>query len=816
MTEEEQEKYIDEALKAVKAQAFHIHNTIERNNMRQCLRDTSQMLMELKTGLLTPKSYYNVYTVIFDEMQYVYNFFKEEARRGRRMFDLYDTVQQASNILPRLYLMITVGAVYIETDPKVSKEICYDLLGMVKGVQNPTRGLFTRYYLLKMVKDKLPDKGNEYVSETNTVKDTLQFILQNLEEMNRLWIRLSTGSIGNERLLREKERNELRILVGENIVRLSSMDGLDLDLYQLEILPKIVEILLESKDQLSQQYLMECIIHAFPDEYNIQCMKLILETMSKLTQGVDVISLYIALMDKLAKFVKELPKEESDALNAAEKIFNSLRESIDQLTETETSQVGGVTEPNKLIELQLAFMKFAIGSCPEKDKLDTINHILATSHSILNSYSKKLGQEGINLLRNLLTVPLESKLSLFDLKKYPELMIYLDFNSRTTLAIRIIESLSNKEKLDSTEKVNILLDFIRPLLEDSADTIEVDASQFEYEQNVVAKILFVIRTNDPIKLLEILIAIIPVFSKGGNRRIKYTLPTLVNAFVRLGYQVSEAYEYKNHLNDQNENNTGVHQEFINYLDMTAFESDSFYEQYLTKIHTHINEIINMLIQPYPELSFKLYLTAAVQANSIRVEAEKFIEVMRAYISGALSIYQENEIEPKTKFQLLIDFMGTLLQIRSLPLELMAPFITTLQQLSQGLVKRAEQCNAMLCCSTLYYHLLGNKEKANECLNKAKRFADFAMTNPDNLVLFVIIINKYLYFVEACKDDDCFIKTESVEDVIEIIRNHIQTIKTENTAQTNLSEIERYFESTMDVIKMRKNEKKHRFYEDLVL
>ena len=816
MTEEEQEKYIDEALKAVKAQAFHIHNTIERNNMRQCLRDTSQMLMELKTGQLTPKSYYNVYTVIFDEMQYVYNFFKEEARRGRRMFDLYDTVQQASNILPRLYLMITVGAVYIETDPKVSKEICYDLLGMVKGVQNPTRGLFTRYYLLKMVKDKLPDKGNEYVSETNTVKDTLQFILQNLEEMNRLWIRLSTGSIGNERLLREKERNELRILVGENIVRLSSMDGLDLDLYQMEILPKIVEILLESKDQLSQQYLMECIIHAFPDEYNIQCMKLILETMSKLTQGVDVISLYIALMDKLAKFVKELPKEESDALNAAEKIFNSLRESIDQLTETETSQVGGVTEPNKLIELQLAFMKFAIGSCPEKDKLDTINHILATSHSILNSYSKKLGQEGINLLRNLLTVPLESKLSLFDLKKYPELMIYLDFSSRTTLAIRIIESLSNKEKLDSTEKVNILLDFIRPLLEDSADTIEVDASQFEYEQNVVAKILFVISTNDPIKLLEILIAIIPVFSKGGNRRIKYTLPTLVNAFVRLGYQVSEAYEYKNHLNDQNENNTGVHQEFINYLDMTAFESDSFYEQYLTKIHTHINEIINMLIQPYPELSFKLYLTAAVQANSIRVEAEKFIEVMRAYISGALSIYQENEIEPKTKFQLLIDFMGTLLQIRSLPLELMAPFVTTLQQLSQGLVKRAEQCNAMLCCSTLYYHLLGNKEKANECLNKAKRFADFAMTNPDNLVLFVIIINKYLYFVEACKDDDCFIKTESVEDVIEIIRNHIQTIKTENTAQTNLSEIERYFESTMDVIKMRKNEKKHRFYEDLVL
>ena len=463
-------------------------------------------------------------------------------------------------------------------------------------------------------------------------------------------------------------------------------------------------------------------------------------------------------------------------------------------------------DPNKLIELQLAFVKFAIGSCPEKDKLDTINHILVTSHSILNSYSKKLGQEGINLLRNLLVVPLESKLSLFDLKKYPELMIYLDFNSRTTLAIRIIESLSNKEKLDSTEKVNILLDFIRPLLEDSADTIEVDASQFEYEQNVVAKILFVISTNDPIKLLEILIAIIPVFSKGGNRRIKYTLPTLVNAFIRLGYQVTEAYECKNHMRDQNENQTGVHQDFITYLDMTSFDNDQFYEQYLTKVHLHINQIINMLVGPYPELSFKLYLTSAVNANAVRVEADKFVETIRGYISGAFSLYQGSELPPATKFQLLIDLMGTLIQIRSLPQEVMTPFITTIQQLSQGLVKRAEQCNAMLCCSTLYYFLLGNRDKVNECMNKAKRFADFAMTNPDNLVLFVIIINKYLFYVESLKEEDCFVKTEAVEDVIEIIRNHIQTIKTESTAQNNLPEIERYFEATLSVIKMRKNEK----------
>ena len=66
---------------------------------------------------------------------------------------------------------------------------------MVKGVQNPVRGLFTRYYLLKMIKDKLPDEGNEFETEDCNFKDTMDFILQNLDEMNRLWIRLNTTNV---------------------------------------------------------------------------------------------------------------------------------------------------------------------------------------------------------------------------------------------------------------------------------------------------------------------------------------------------------------------------------------------------------------------------------------------------------------------------------------------------------------------------------------------------------------------------------------------------------------------------------------------
>lgn len=88
--------------------------------------------------------------------------FFERKKSGRKMADLYESVQQASRVLPRLYLMIAVGTVYIETKEAQAKEILTDVLEMSKGIQHPIRGLFLRYYMLKKMKDRLPDKGSKF------------------------------------------------------------------------------------------------------------------------------------------------------------------------------------------------------------------------------------------------------------------------------------------------------------------------------------------------------------------------------------------------------------------------------------------------------------------------------------------------------------------------------------------------------------------------------------------------------------------------------------------------------------------------------
>ena len=64
------------------------------------------------------------------------------------------------------------------------------------------------------------------------MKDSIHFILQNFAEMNKLWVRMQHQGHTREKERKEKERLELRILVGTNLVRLSQLESIDSDLYQ--------------------------------------------------------------------------------------------------------------------------------------------------------------------------------------------------------------------------------------------------------------------------------------------------------------------------------------------------------------------------------------------------------------------------------------------------------------------------------------------------------------------------------------------------------------------------------------------------------
>lgn len=56
--DEDQEKYLEDARKVVKEQAYFMKSALDKAQLKDALRYSSAMLSELRTSLLTPRNYY--------------------------------------------------------------------------------------------------------------------------------------------------------------------------------------------------------------------------------------------------------------------------------------------------------------------------------------------------------------------------------------------------------------------------------------------------------------------------------------------------------------------------------------------------------------------------------------------------------------------------------------------------------------------------------------------------------------------------------------------------------------------------------------
>ena len=829
--EENIDKNLEYGLKIIKEQSFHVNSAIEKNNLRQCLKEAYTMLCEIRTNELSPKNYYNLYVSCVDVMLTIKNYMVEEVNRGRRLIDLYDDVQQAQHVIPRLYLMITVGTIYIERVPRSAKIIIYDMLGLVKAVQNPIKGLFLRNYLLKMIKDKLPDKDNVYLREGAAFEDSLKFIIENMEEMNRLWIRLSAGVGGGEKVRREKERDELKILVGESMNKLSSLENLNIDLYEQIVLPKLLNIILNSKDILCQQYLMECIIHAFPDSFNVKCIEKLLEATSNLEKGVDIGTIFVALMQKLGNyFGRQNKKEEKENNNendkqifeTAQNIYPAILKNFNGYMNQNLNKRDNNINPaelNKLFNLILSFMKFSLQCSPEEQKFDSINNCFSLALDVANKYRHRLNDESINKIGLLLTEPLNNGINIFRMNDFIPLMNFLNFKNKKNLGLTLIETLiedfnkenSTMEKIDSLDSLDNVLKYIQPLLGDRRDSIQEDESTYEYEQSIVSKLAYIIKTNNPEIIYKILNDLKNIFSHGGVNRRRYTLPPLANRIIQFCHEIAICYESKKGLLPEKMKKNKNLKSIIESLDISKIENDEIFIKLNINIYKLLTETIDLISQEQPQMAFNLFLYAASQVNSINCNKEQLEESCAAFIKNAIIIFEEGRYNPNQKYDMLAQ-ISSLLMTLNINKDIIGTIIDQLIKGSEKMVQREEQCKAMLVISQLYFSIFKDTKKVMDCLGKARRFADFAMTNPKNLILFVEYLNKILYFIE--KDEKIIdMKPEQVEDLIELIKGHIRTIKNIPSDDISyLEKIEIYFNNTLKLVQSRKiNSKNKEFY-----
>lgn len=331
--------------------------SIDKGRMMDALNHASSFLGELRTSSLSPKEYYQLYISVTDQLRHLVSYLTEEFERGRKLADLYEVVQHAGNIIPRLYLLITVGHVYMKTSPMCRKEILKDLVEMCSGVQHPLRGLFLRNYLLQMCRDVLP-ANNDNPSE-GVLQDSLDFILSNFAEMNKLWVRVQHQGHSRERASKEKDRQDLRILVGTNLVRLSQLEGVDVDCYKDIVLPSVLEQIVSSRDAIAQEYLMECLIQVFPDEFHLATLKPFFNSCALLMDRVNVKNIVTALIEKLSASKIEEPKPSE--------LYDEFSQQIDHIIETKEEDKQEIPAED-VIAMKGALIKFALKRMPDQDE----------------------------------------------------------------------------------------------------------------------------------------------------------------------------------------------------------------------------------------------------------------------------------------------------------------------------------------------------------------------------------------------------------------------------------------------------------------
>lgn len=554
--------------------------------MKLALDHATEMLRELRTNLLTPKNYYELYMKVVDELRELEEYFASMQRSGRSMVDLYEQVQSCGNIVPRLYLLCCVGSVYIQSKTEPAKDILKDLVEMTKGVQHPMRGLFLRNYLTLVSKNKLPDVGSPYLGEGGTVEDSCTFLLQNFIETNRLWVRLQTQGAAKEKKKREKERMDLRVLIGVNLVRLSQLEGLDVNLYKETVLPKVLEEIVACKDTIAQSYLMDCVIQVFPDEFHLAALEMFLKTCTELKEKVNVRNILETMMGRLANHAAE--NGNGGFTNLEVNAFKMFNDCVTTLIEDRANM-----SLAEILKLQTVLTNFALKCYPTR--FDYVTHTLGTCCALIEKMDSEQtsSSETTEQIEMLLSAPLSTlALRVLEIAPYAKLMTYLPWNNWRQVANNLMKSvLSSRKPLMDAEQVEQLFNAITPLLRDKEGDGECEDShglsqELKEEQLLVSRVVHLIKNEDTDALLVMYVSCRTFFTNGGSQRMQYTLVPLVFAALSLARRVVAREQA-----------------------VAAGESDSPPRVSTRKVFQFVLEIITALATSFPDLAYNLFLMA---------------------------------------------------------------------------------------------------------------------------------------------------------------------------------------------------------------
>ncbi|KAI5951872.1 vps35 [Candida jiufengensis] len=743
LTASEQAAILNSCISNIKHQSNLMKNDLDENKLLPALKHCSNFLSELRTNQLTPKQYYEIYMLVFDSLENLSLYLSnnnstttttETSSQNAFLADLYEIVQYSGNIIPRLYMMIVIGTTYMNFQNSPTKDLMKDMIEMCHGVQHPIRGLFLRYYLSQRIKNLLPFGNKQDFNET------IEFLINNFIEMNKLWVRLQHQGHSSERELRYKERKELKILVGSNLVRLSQiMDDYEalnqketeenektekfssIEFYQDKVFPIITEQIIQCKDHLAQTYLIDVIIQIFPDEFHFATLeKLLNDVFINLHPLLSKSELVSTLIDKFITYDKFNNDMENLSINGnttkkvdVDELFQIFWKFYLNMVENENLELS-VEENSKLLQ---SFINLSLTF--DSNNFKNLDIIYKFAGDYLINKLEGNEEEQQDLLISLLMESIKKFTSIKTIFTFQNFYSFFEklnksLQKEISLALidKILELYNGDEFFTTANEIDGIFKYLLILIKDSPSNLDtakdlgitktikinngeklITPEYLEVQEKISSVIQLINDPKDLNKSINNLFYIRKKYLNRNHENIIFTYPSLIS-------QILFKLKILGYINLKNP--TEEKQRIL----ISNFKNLSIIIDELYQIHYEYSS----------ELILSIYLNIASVSDQLKLSSITFEIFNQIFI-----IYEENllmlghqykpylEINPydslsngSIAYQSIIAIANTLIKIRFLNKDQYNELITKLTLYGSKILKKQDQCRAVYSCAHLWW------------------------------------------------------------------------------------------------------------------
>ncbi|CCK69226.1 retromer subunit VPS35 KNAG_0C01130 [Huiozyma naganishii CBS 8797] len=781
---------LPQAKSAVKQNTVLMQRALQQHSLMDALKYASQLLQQLRNPLLPPqRQYYELYVMVFDTLGELTLYLVQGHKRGRHhLADLYELVQYAGNVLPRLYLMITVGSALLQCNDETvpQAEILKDMIEMCKGVQNPTRGLFLRYFLSQMTKGLLESLMDLPFSIT--------FLTTNFVEMNKLWVRLQYQGPLKERDLRTKERKELQILVGSQLLRLSQViESEEADqeenftVYCEKILPGILEQMVQSRDVICQEYLFDIVCQVFPDNYHLETVEQLLQATAQMNPQVSLHKIIATLVQRLIDYVE---REAAPGKQGGRSLFDIFWQYLEKL---------GDERPDiALVEvLDLVSNVITLNNCCDPENTDNLNKLYSLLFTKCKDFAVNDEATEDTVQQQQLFVELmtfkevkRANLIVVNCPKYTELL--LSIHPRAQL--QAIESLlnlfldqSDDWVVETEDQFMKLLALCKPatalISKEGQETVPLVQQTVAKWCHALVRATTKSRQLRPItKQVQLLLSLKNALHEGTSQSVSCTYESLIT----LWWQLIKKCDF-----------------LRSRLPKNKSSYDTSIKQIFKYVSRCITELFNVVGPSITDRVFKLNLQTASIADQLSLP-----EISYDFFTQALTVFEDTLSDSRTQFQAIVYMTQILQRTRSLRTEgedYYDNLIVRTTLHASKLLKKQDQCRAVYLCSHLWWateiESLGETEddaetegqfyregkRLLECLQRSLRSADSIMDNMQSCELMVEILNRCLYFLIYGEEAQTRVSVNYVNGLIELIKTNLNSLHLEQMAELKLDD-----------------------------